>query len=130
MWGSGLSRYVSSCSGCVCCCCSILITHCIHTAVNARVSQVSDWIDEVVCALSENPPADFCRPEKWRWPAAASTRPILLGAVALMAALVVVLRLRKRASALESKRLPPSEQTSLCDSLSSSDSDYEAVEIT
>ena len=31
----------------------------VFPAVNARVSSVSDWIDEQVCRLSENPPADF-----------------------------------------------------------------------
>ena len=31
----------------------------IFPAVNARVSAVSDWIDEQVCLLSEQPPADF-----------------------------------------------------------------------
>jgi hypothetical protein len=30
--------------------------------VNARVSDVSDWIDAVVCELSDNPPAEFCPP--------------------------------------------------------------------
>ena len=33
-------------------------------AINARVSAVADWIDVMVCELSENPPKDFrCFPE-------------------------------------------------------------------
>lgn len=33
-------------------------------AINARVSTVADWIDAVVCELSDNPPKDFrCFPE-------------------------------------------------------------------
>jgi hypothetical protein len=28
--------------------------------VNARVSEVSDWIDATVCAISEDPPKEFC----------------------------------------------------------------------
>lgn len=30
--------------------------------VNARVSDASDWIDRMVCELSDNPPAEFCSP--------------------------------------------------------------------
>jgi cell division protein FtsL len=30
-----------------------------YPGVNARVSEVSDWIDAMVCDLSDNPPVDF-----------------------------------------------------------------------
>jgi hypothetical protein len=30
------------------------------TGVNARVSDAADWIDRMVCKLSDFPPADFC----------------------------------------------------------------------
>jgi predicted nucleic acid-binding Zn ribbon protein len=30
------------------------------TGVNARVSDAADWIDHMVCKLSDFPPADFC----------------------------------------------------------------------
>jgi hypothetical protein len=32
-----------------------------YSKVNARVSEVSDWIDAMVCDLSENPPVEFSR---------------------------------------------------------------------
>ena len=36
----------------------------VFPGLNARVSDVSDWIDEVVCTLSESLPKDFCLQEK------------------------------------------------------------------
>lgn len=40
----------------------------VFPGVNSRVSGVSDWIDETVCRLSDNPPKDFnCRHANFGW---------------------------------------------------------------
>lgn len=97
-------------------------------AVNARVSEVADWIDEVVCELSENPPADFCRKRHLSW-----HRSWAIGIVAIVMVGIVVFMFRKRqdTGAQRHEKLPPSEQSSLSDySTTSSDEDnYDAVEI-
>jgi hypothetical protein len=98
-------------------------------AVNARVSQVSDWIDEVVCELSDNPPADFCARNNWHWPAMTGGPSTMLCFVIMMAAVGFVL-LRKKRSHKATLKVSLEEQESLCDSLSSSSEDYQAVEFT
>lgn len=97
-------------------------------AVNARVSEVSDWIDEVVCQISEHPPADFCSSGKWRFSFTSGARPM---GILLIASLVgaVVFRKRKNTTHKSVEHSPAlTEQESLCESCSSSE-DYQAIEM-
>ena len=97
-------------------------------AVNSRVSFVSQWIDETVCELSDNPPADFCGRNKWHFPSLSSSPTTMISLVIIMGAIGVVL-LRK--SKHHKNRKPTiEEQESLCSYSSSSSEDYQAVEFT
>jgi len=92
------------------------------------VSFVSDWIDKVVCELSENPPADFCQEEKWHFPfvPASYNRTTMICVVTILS-VAGVLWFRKSAKKT-SRKETLEEQESLCDSSSSSE-DYQAVEM-
>jgi len=63
--------------------------------VNSRVSDASDWIDEIVCALSADPPSDFC-PFSWYGTWKRHKRIITGGLLAACIVLGIVLQAMRR----------------------------------
>jgi hypothetical protein len=99
-------------------------------AVNARVSQVSDWIDSVVCEISDYPPADFCHSQKWIIPTSEIVGMTIVVGLSVLGLVMFRTDKSKEVVYENAKHSSPTltEQLSLCDSSCSSGEDYQAIE--
>jgi secreted trypsin-like serine protease len=99
-------------------------------AVNARVSQVSDWIDAVVCEISDYPPADFCHSQKWKIPTREMVGMTIVVGLSVLGFVMFRSHKNKQVVYENAKHSSPTltEQLSLCDSSCSSGEDYQTIE--
>jgi hypothetical protein len=93
--------------------------------VNSRVSDVSDWIDAIVCEMSENPPAEFCPPLvvahvpsllSGEWPTATA---VALGLFALLTACTIRTILYRGTGKLSTSSSPAEQENLRRDSIDS-----------